>query len=106
MSSVAAASDSPPTVTVSLAGTSLPKRLQDMLAPVLSARRRKAFMSACKTGGSFALMQSRTSPSSNKNYQQHAGFGECPVICPFWRAQRLTPGPDNLPYDLQSAPAT
>jgi len=57
MSSVAAASDSPPTVTVSLAGTSLPKRLQDMLAPVLSARRRKAFMSACETGGSFALVQ-------------------------------------------------
>ena len=25
---------------------------------------------------------------------------------PFWRAQRLTPGPDDLPYDLQSAPAT
>ena len=58
MSSVAAASDSPPTVTVSLAGTSLPKRLQDMLAPVLSARRKKAFLSACKTGGNFALVQS------------------------------------------------
>ena len=46
------------------------------------------------------------SPSSNKNYQQPAGFGECPVIRPFWRAQRLTPGPDDLPYDLQSAPTT
>jgi len=48
MSGVAAASDSPPTVAVSLAGISLSKRLQDMLGPALSARRRKAFISACK----------------------------------------------------------